>query len=270
MPKARKKQEDDGDRIKFMGYSPANSGKTYFLGTAGTDERTAPMFLIDFEGGTKTLSGMPGFHMLDEISDPMPSGTTVLAARARSWDDFNECFERVESGDEGFKSVGLDSLSEVHNFAIEAILSDAQDRGTRKPENADLVEQQDYGKALIQLRRLVREFRDLPLHFFCTAHDKEITHPREGMIQVPNLYGKGATEIPGLLETVGYMAIMVADADDVKRLDGVKEGDEYRSLLLRNYPKLRTKARTAWGVQAPEEIDQPTVTKLLDALGYKF
>lgn len=248
--------QDTGDRIKSMFYSDPNAGKTYFLGTAGFDERTAPMFLIDFEGGTKTLDGMPGFHKLESVGDSFPSTATVVAARVNDWDGFNEAFERVRVNDDGFKSTGLDSTSEVHNFAIENILIEAED----KRDDPDSVQQQDYGKALIQLRRLVREFRDLPLHFFCTAHGKEITHPQRGMITVPNLYGKGAFEIPGLLETVGYIAV-----------NQNEEGAEYRSLLLRNYPKLNLKVRTAWGIVAPEEIEpDPTVTQLLDALGYQF
>lgn len=249
--------KDDGDRIKQLVYAPPNAGKTLYLGTAGMDERTAPMFLIDFEGGLKTLRGMPGFHVLDSIGDDFPSDATVVAARAYDWDDFNQCFERARINDDGFKSTGLDSLSEVHNFAIENILAEMEER--RKPENKDLVEQQDYGKALIQMRRLVREFRDLPLHFFCTAHAKDYTDPREGMLNIPNLYGKAAFEIPGLLETVGYLATMQGE-----------DGAEYRSMLFRNYPKVRTKVRTPWGVEAPEEIDHPTVTKVLDSLGYSF
>ena len=37
-------------------------------------------------------------------------------------------------------------------------------------------------QALIQMRRLVREFRDLPIHFFCSAHDKEFAHAQRGLI----------------------------------------------------------------------------------------
>jgi hypothetical protein len=235
--------EDNGDRNKSLFYSPPNAGKTHLVGTAALDERTAPMALIDFEGGLKTLRGLPG------------EGTSWVPIRCHNWDDFNEAYERVRINDEGFRSVTLDSLSEIHNYAIEAIFEMMRER--RKEENQDLVEMQDYGKALVQMRRLVRSFRDLPLHFFCTAHSKEFTDPREGLLSIPNLYGKAAFEIPGLLETVGYLAIMQTE-----------EGKEYRSLLLRNYPKIRTKVRTPWGVEAPEEIDNPTIGLLLDALGY--
>lgn len=251
----KKAKADTGDRIKALIYSDPNSGKTRLLGTAGQDERTAPMFHLDFEGGTKTLDGMPGFVKLDTIEQTIPSGATFVSVRVRGWDDFNDAFERLRVNDDGFKSCSLDSTSETHNYAIEQILEDESE----KRKDADHVEQQDYGKALIQLRRLVREFRDLPLHFFCTAHSKDFTHPKRGMIQVPNLYGKGAFEIPGLLETVGYLSV---EQDE--------EGAEFRTLLLRNFPKLNLKVRTAWGVEAPEFIDNPTITLLLDALGYEF
>lgn len=265
-PKKQKTLQDTGDRCKGLFYSDPNAGKTHLLGTAGFDERLAPMFLLDFEGGTKSLDGMPGFHKLEGIGDSFPSDATVVAARCHDWEDFNTAFERIRVNDDNFKSTGLDSTSEVHNFAIENILMEEGDRRG----DPDSVQQQDYGKALIQLRRLVREFRDLPLHFFCTAHAKEITHPQRGMITVPNLYGKGAFEIPGLLETVGYVAVLQADAAYAEEF-GLSEGDEYRSLLLRNYPKLNLKVRTAWGIVAPEEIEpNPTMTQLLDALGYQF
>lgn len=245
MAPRKKPSEDDGDRIKKLVYAPPNAGKTVFVGTAALDERTAPIAILDFEGGLKSIRGLPG------------EGTDWVPIRCFNWEDFSEAYERLRVNDEGFKSAGLDSLSEVHNYAIENILAEMEDR--RKPENKDLVEQQDYGKALIQMRRLVREFRDLPLHFFCTAHSKEFTDAREGLLNVPNLYGKAANEIPGLLETVGYLAIMQDE-----------DGQEYRSMLYRNYPKIRTKVRTPWGVEAPEEIDNPTVGKVLDALGYKY
>lgn len=246
-PRKKKASDDDGDRIKKLVYAPPNAGKTVFVGTAALDERTAPIAMIDFEGGLKSIRGLPG------------QGTDWIPIRCHDWDDFSDAYERVRVNDEGFKSTSIDSLSEIHNYALESILADAVERGSRKPENADLVEQQDYGKALIQMRRLVREFRDLPIHFFCTAHAKEYTDAREGLLNIPNLYGKAANEIPGLLETVGYLAIMQDE-----------DGQEYRSMLYRNYPKIRTKVRTPWGVVAPEEIDNPTVSKVLDALGYQY
>lgn len=237
---------DDGDRFKGLFYGPPGCGKTRLLGTAALDERTAPFAFIDFEGGRKTLKGLPG------------EGTDWVHIRVKDWSEYNDAFERVEINDEGFKSFGIDSLSEMHNYALLQILEDNAER--RK--NPDLVEQPDYGVALVQMRRVVKYAKDLPLHFFCTAHAKTDTDPREGNISIPNLYGKAAFEIPGLLETVGYLTESVAG-----------EGDEsytYRTLLLQNYAKIRTKVRTSWDQVAPDEVDDPTITKLFDELGYEF
>lgn len=243
MAAKKKTAEDDGDRCKALFYGPPGCGKTRLLGTAALDERTAPFAFIDFEGGRKTLKGLPG------------EGTDWFHIRVNDWESYNEAFERVTVNDEGFRSFGLDSLSEMHNYALLQILEDNADR--RK--NSDLVEQQDYGVALVQMRRVVKYAKDTPLHFFCTAHAKTETDPREGNISIPNLYGKAAFEIPGLLETVGYLTEQVNDEDET-----------YRSLLLQNYAKIRTKVRTSWDEVAPDEVDDPTITKLFDILGYEF
>jgi hypothetical protein len=57
---------------------------------------------------------------------------------------------------------------------------------------------------------------------------------------------------------VGYLAL----GED-------EEGKTQRILLLQNYAKIRTKVRTPWGIEAPDEIVDPTITDILDALNYK-
>jgi hypothetical protein len=105
------------------------------------------------------------------------------------------------------------------------------------------------------MRRLLREFRDLPLHVFYTAGSKEIEVRKEGKVRVPSMAGQLAEEVVHLPSVVGYLAR--GEDDD--------EG-EYRTLLLQNYAGFRTKARVKWGAVAPDEIEDPTVEKLLDAL----
>jgi hypothetical protein len=116
---------------------------------------------------------------------------------------------------------------------------------------------------MVQLRRLVRHLRDLDMHVFFLASAKDVKDPREGMIKKPALAGQLADDIPGMMDFVGYLAI--TDETDE---DGDATGDVIRSLLLNNYPKVRTKARMPWGVEIPDEIDNPTITSILDTLGY--
>lgn len=226
----------DTRHAKVLVFSPGGHGKTYFLGTAQDDPRTSPMLLLDFEGGEETLSGLD-----------------IDVARIRSWDDYSEAYELLASGDHPYKSVGIDSASETHIWALLARL-DGQGATRKDP---DLIEIGDYGVVGTQMRRLLREFRDLPMHVFYTSSSKEITERGVGSVKVPGLSGAMAEEIVHLMSIVGYLA----KSDN-------EEGELERILLLQNYPGFRTKVRSPWNTASPDELVSPTVTNLLDSLGF--
>lgn len=236
---------------KVLVFGPAGNGKTYFLGTAQADERTAPMLILDFEGGTETLAGLD----IDMVS-------------IRSWEDYDEVIDTLLSGEhwklpgsslsegEEYKSLGIDSISETHIFALLSII---EGRGEEE-KDPDLIEQGDYGKGSVQMRRFLREFRDLPLHVFYTSHAKEAEERGVGKVKVPSLAGQMSEEVVGLMSIVGYLARVEGDEDD----------EELRTLILKGQPKFRTKVRTGWDTSdCPDELDNPTVGTLLDAVGIK-
>lgn len=225
--------------LKAMIFGPFGSGKTRFLGTAQLDERTAPALYMDFEGGEQTLAGLD-----------------IDVVQVRGWDDFNEVYAELEKGTQ-YKTILLDSLSETHIFALLNILN--EQANTRDP---DMLQIQDYGKASIQMRRLIRLFRDLPYHFIATAQDKTDKEARVGNVKKPALPGQMADEAPGLFDVCGYLAISQVD-------DGNGGLKDVRSLLLKNFAQFRVKVRTPWGQEdkVPDFIDEPTVTSLLDTLG---
>lgn len=235
MPPAKQRS----DYLKGLVWGPQGHGKTWFVGTMALDDRTAPVLILDFEGGAGiTLRGLPGPHEVVKVT---------------SWDDYNTQFERLVDNKDGFKSVAIDSLSETVVFAQFSIL--ASEASRRK--EPDLIQQQDYNIAGVQIKRLVREFRDLPMHVIFTASAQAIVDPREGLISKPSMSGKLADDIPGTVDVSAYVAV-TEDGD----------GKPLRSLVLQNYPKIRTKVRTPWGVVAPDDIDNPTITTVLDLLGW--
>jgi AAA domain-containing protein len=227
--------------LKALIFGPYGSGKTHFLGTAQLDERTSPALYLDFEGGEQTLSGL-GVDMV----------------QVRSWEDFNEVYAYLADGKHEYRSILLDSLSETHIFALLNILDESA--ASRDPS---LLQIQDYGKASIQMRRLIRAFRDLPYHVLMTAQSKEDTEARVGKVKKPALPGQMADEAPGLFDLCGYLAI--SPVQDEK----TGETREMRSLLLKNFSQFRVKIRTGWGQEdtVPDYIDEPTVGSLLDAIG---
>lgn len=204
------------------------------------------MAFLDFESGYESLSGLD--------IDVFP---------IRSWRDADEIYEALADGAEKkvageyidfseYRSVGIDSISEWHRWALLNRL-DSQKSHRKDP---DLIEQGDYGTVATQMRRTLRKFRDLDLHVFYAAHAKQVQMPREGTVTLPDMSGQLAEEVAGLVSVSGYLAL--TDGED---------GDE-RLLLLKGYPKYRIKARTPWGVEIPDEIVEPTIGDVLDALGY--
>jgi hypothetical protein len=224
--------------MKGLIFGPPGHGKTTFLGSAQYDDRTSPILILDFEGGSESLVGLD-----------------VDIVRVSDWNVYNDVFEFLANDKHSYQSVGIDSISETHIFTLLNILK--MEGPTRK--DPDLLQQGDYGKALVLMRRLLREFRDLPIHVFFTALAKEDLDSREGMVKKPALAGVLADEVPGMMGLVGYLAL-TTDVD----------GNMMRSLLIKDHPRIRTKIRSPWAKheEVPNEIDNPTVTALLDALQF--
>ena len=230
---------------KILVFGPWGSGKTTLIGSAVEDERTAPMLLLNFEGGESSLAGL-GVDVVD----------------IDSWEKYNDVLAYLRSGTHHYKSVGLDSITETHVFALFKLLDDDADNR----ENTDLIQVGDYGIASVQLRRLIRDFRDLKMHVFMTALSKIDTDPREGQITTLALSGKLAGEIPGIVDAVLYISRVDVPNDDPKL-----PSEEGRALIFHSYRGIRTKFRLplAMAKTVPSEIVNPTVTSMLDALHYE-
>jgi hypothetical protein len=222
--------------VKALIHSPAGHGKTHFLGTAQEDERTYPMALLNFEGGDQSLVGLD-----IDIYD------------IRDWKDYDDVYAMLRNPKaHQYRSVGVDSITETQITGLLNILE-----FDKKRADPDQLAQQDWGVILVRMRRVIRHYvKMLPMHVFMTALSKDDVVSRVGQVKTPAVQGAFANELPGILDVVGYLALEETDGM-VKRI-----------LLLHDYPKFSVKVRTPWNVEVPAEIEDPTVTRLLDALGY--
>jgi hypothetical protein len=220
---------------KALIHSPAGHGKTRLLGTAQEDERTYPMAFLNFEGGDQTLSGLD-----------------IDVYDIEDFETYREVYRMLSDPKTKYKSVGVDSITETQVVGLLSIL----EKDARRAD-PDQLAQPDWGIILVQMRRFIRQYKFLPMHTFFTALSKDDVVARVGQVKVPAVQGAFASELPGIMDVVAYLAL--------------EEGDEgvERVLLLRDYPKFSVKTRTPWNVDPPTEIYDPTVAKLLDALGFK-
>ncbi len=228
------RKPSENKHAKVLLHSPAGHGKTTFLGTAQDDERTYPMAFLNFDAGDVSLAGLD-----------------IDVFDMRDFQDYTEAKRMLRKKDQPYRSVGIDSVTETQVTGLMQILS-----ADGKRADPDILAQSDWGIILVRMRRFVRDFKFLPLHTFFTALSKDDVVARVGQVKIPAVQGAFAAELPGIMDVVAYLA-----------LEGEGE-DTTRILLLHDNPKFSVKTRTPWGKQIPREIEDPTVTKLLDALGY--
>jgi hypothetical protein len=238
----------------MMIYSPPGHGKTTLLGTAVGDPRLMPMLLVDFEAGIDSIySRCRVFENLSELADHTPDMTSIDVLRVNIWEDFDGIINFLQNNPGVYKSVALDSLSEMNYLNLNQVTGEAATRSPR--HDADVPEMQDYLRSSFQMRKLVRQFRNLPSNAFWTAGVQENTNPLTKLSEVvPSLTGKLTREVPGLVLIVGYLAIMEDD-----------NGVPHRSLVVQPTGRFTAKDRSEGG-KLGQYIADPTLPHIFDLL----
>jgi hypothetical protein len=145
-----------------------------------------------------------------------------------------------------YKTVAIDSLSELADLDMKDIMKDAYSRNPDKVDK-DVPSQREWGKARAHMRTIVRAFRDLPCHVVYTASVATLQEEGQPTKYFPGLSGKLRTEIPGFMDIVGYLT---AESD---------QGVVVRKLQVQGTRRVVAKDRTS--SLAPESgiIENPTL-----------
>ncbi len=240
-----KTPEEDMQRLNILLYGKPGEGKTWLAGTAMTDERMAPVLFLDVEGGSSTL------HHRDERLQVVEV-QAVKATRNAAKPGIADVYSFLLAGGHGFKTVVIDSLTELHKLTLYEIVDEQRGKPGRDP---DLPTLQDWGKAGEKMRKIIRLFRDLPLHFVATALEQENKDELTGEITItPSMPGKLAPEIAGFFSIVGRLYT-------TKEVN--EQGQRIRKLMVQPNGKVQAKDRfNALGLQ----VINPSLPSILDAI----
>jgi hypothetical protein len=200
---------DDGDDwIKALFYGDAGAGKTHLIGTASELEDLCPVLIFDVEGGLKTLRK---FSTKDRIERKVIRSIEDLDKA------YTDLYHSIKDGVLPYKTVGLDSLSELTDVDMRAIMKDAYNRN---PEtvNVDVPSQREWGIARNHVRKIVRAFRDLPCNVIMTAGLGVEQQPEQPSKFFPAFAGKLKMEVPGFFDIVGYMSTDTSGGDVVRQI----------------------------------------------------
>lgn len=216
-------------------YGDSGTGKTTLAGSADEVPAMRPVIFIDIEGGTESLR-----HTYPEVE----------TVRVTTWKEMQEVYNVLHDGNHGYKTVVLDSLTEIQKFNMYNVMNDlAQKRPDLDP---DVPGMREWGKNLEQMRRMVRGFRDLEMHTIFTALNMTDKDQKTGITSMqPSLSGKLAKEVAAFLDVVCYYY--------VKQIGDGTDAEFKRLLLTQKTDSQVAKDRTG---RLPMIIEQPTMSEI--------
>lgn len=240
-----KKIQEKSQFLNILIYGDSGVGKTVLAGSADQVPSMRPVLVVDMEAGTESLR-----YTYPEVDIVRPT----------NWAQMNEVYEALWSGNHGYKTVVLDSLTEIQKFNMYSILQRLV-REVDPERDPDVPGMYEWGKNTEQIRKFVRAFRDLEIHTIFTALMKTDKDPRSGtLIKKPSLSGKLADEVAAFLDIVGHMYVKLVPRED----GGTEESKEAKRLLLcQAIEGTIAKDRTA---SLPLVMEEPSMKKLFDCM----
>jgi hypothetical protein len=222
-------------------YGDSGIGKTVLAGSSDAVPSMRSVLLLDFEGGTESLR---------------KTYPDVRIVRITNWAAVQDVFNYLHRGDHGIGTVIVDSLTEIQKLNMYWIMQELLRRNESTRVDPDVPSVREWGKNLEQMRKMVRAFRDLPMHTIFTALANVDKDDQTGAISyVPLLSGKLAREIPAFLDVVGYYYPK----------EVVTEGKSIsvRKLLFQPTDRYMAKDRTS---MLPGVMSSPTMTKIIGTI----
>ena len=136
-------------KVKGLIYGNPGVGKTIFCAVA-----PKPV-IANCEGGLLCLDKIKAYH--DDLD--------LVKADIHTIKDLQELYNYLRKGEHDRETVVVDSLAEVMRIGMDEIISSPN----RDARHGDAPMLQDYGLNTNRMRKIVRLFRDLPMHVFSPA-----------------------------------------------------------------------------------------------------
>jgi hypothetical protein len=233
--------------MSILLHSDTKVGKSTFGSTA-----PKPMLLLDAEMAYRFLP-IPREHMVfwNPLTGPppVPDGTwSVCVVIVRDYSVMNLAVQYLVTGQHYFKSIVIDSISEIQKRLKDQIKTGSDDMDQRK-----------WGQLLDHMEMLCRTMRDLTEHpttpleaVVLTA----MTEQRDGKWR-PYVQGQLRTTAPYFFDVIGYLFVaQVANPNDPSQAPL-----EVRRMLVKPHPQFEAGERVQG--RLCDYVDNPTIEGML-------
>jgi hypothetical protein len=221
--------------LSIVVHGESGSGKSWFADTV-----PGPRLVLDAEGGSRFTPSQPKVFW-DPTQGPPPLDAETVIVMVRDFSTMSLVFQWLNSGQHNFKSVIMDSVTELQKRCIDAIVGTSQMRI------------QDFGQLLRDMEYLIRQFRDLHMHptnpipvavlITTTKMDDKGTFR-------PHVQGQLNLSLPYFVDVVGYLHVG----------NNTETGQMERKLLVSGVPGFIAKDRTN---RLGYEVIDPNVSTML-------
>jgi phage nucleotide-binding protein len=180
--------------INMLVYGRSSIGKTTLAASADAVPEMRKVLFVDVEAGTLSLR---------------KTDYDVDVVRITDFNDFEELFGALHAGNHGYGTVVLDSLTEIQELCMRAIMRAMKADPDNMERDPDVPGMYEWNKSEKQVKKLIRAFRDLPMNVIFTALVKEDKDSKTGItMKLPDLPGKLAHRVAALFDIVLFFGMM--------------------------------------------------------------
>lgn len=234
-------------KVTALFYGRSGSGKTTLAGTFPGRK----LFMDIGEKGTDSVSNIKNTDVLN----------------VESWDDIEDYYWGLESGELKYDTVIIDSVHALQDLAITRVKT----QNNKKPEEQTTM--RDYGMAAGLLKTWIINYRDLQdigIEIVFIAHervnsedveDDEILMPEVGPRMMPSV----ASTLNGAVNVIGHTYIKESITKS-KKLGGKLKREVSYCLRLGPHGCYTTKIRSPKDREVPDFITNPDYDKLVEII----
>ena len=179
--------------LTIMVYGESKVGKSAFAATA-----PYPRLMLDVEGGHRFLNIQVKYWDPMREQPPIADGTwDTCVVNVATYDVVLKAYQWLQSGQHQFKSLIIDSISELQVKCMDSIAGNEQ------------MKMQQWGELLRHMGALLRDLRDLTIHPTQPLSAVVLTamaRPTDGRFR-PYLQGQLAIQAPYFYDILGALTV---------------------------------------------------------------
>lgn len=263
----QKSQSRTSDRLVTKDVAEINRPRSFvFYGRSGTGKTTIsstfpkPLLFLDVKDqGTDSISDVKGIRVRE----------------INSWDDFEETYWYLQKHPDEFKTIVIDTVSQLQSLVVEKVLNDKKKDASKAGDWGSMTKR-EWGDVAQIMKSWIVNIRDLPMEVVFLAQDRvfnldedgagnseeEILTPEVG----PRLSPSVASTLNAAVSVVGNTFVRIRRFK--KEINGKIKEKEKKEYCLRIGPNpiYVTKLRKPKSIELPDVIVNPEYEDLMAAI----